>query len=176
MRRLVAALRCWVVPALLCSSGCAGVLGGSPAYQANPQLLALAPVVVFQGGAGPMSYQTAVGRDGQHYTPLRRVRGSACQRGVQLPILAVLGASLGDGKYAGPGALSAGWGQGTFAGAVDDARKRIPAGAILYDVQADLHLQSYLSVYRVQCVTIDAGVLVPTRAGPPAQGAAPGVP
>jgi hypothetical protein len=160
------ALRVAVMSAWLLVSGCAGMLTPSAAYQANPQLLALAPVVVFQGGAGPMSYQTAVGRDGKRYTPTQRVRGSACQRGIQLPILAIVGAAVNDGKTGGPGSLSAGWGSGTFAAAVDQVRKQLPAGAILYDVQADLHQQSYLSVYRVQCVRIDAGVMVPVLDAP----------
>lgn len=150
-----------VASLVLCISGCVG----SPAlsYQANPQLLALAPLVVFQGASGTLSYQTAVGRDGQRYTPSPRVRGEACQRGIQLPIIAILMAALGGEAYGGAGSLSGGWGEGGFQAALDRVREQMPADAILYDVQADIHHRSYLSVYRIQCVSIDAGVLVPRR-------------
>jgi hypothetical protein len=157
--------RCTDVIALACAlstSACAGMLGPSSTYQANPQLLALSPAVVFQGSAGSLSYQSAVGRDGQRYLPAQRVRGRACQRGVQIPILSLVAAALGEESRRGPGSLSAGWGDGSFSAAIDDARRRIPRGAILYDVRADLHRRSILTVYLEQCVTLDAGVLVPS--------------
>jgi hypothetical protein len=152
---------CMPAVGALLTWGCAGQLVPATSFQANPQLLSLAPLVVFQRSSGPLSYQTAVGRDGQRYTPAQRVRGEACQRGIQVPILAIVAAAAGYEAYGGANSLSGGWGEGGFQAALEHVRAQMPSQAILYDVQADVHHRSYLSVYRIQCVSIDAGVLVP---------------
>jgi hypothetical protein len=41
-------------------------------------------------------------------------------------------------------------------------RRQVPAGALLYDVRADLDIRMILSIYREQCLVLDTGVLVPT--------------
>lgn len=165
-------VRSLLLLACLCSAtGCVGMLTPSATYQANPKLLALAPAVVFQGSEGPLSYQTAVGQDGQRLMPAMRVRGQACQRGIQIPILGILMAASDSSVRGAPGSLSAGWGDGGFEAALDDARRQLPREAILYDVIADLSHRSILTVYREQCVLIDAGVLVPAVASPTPVGA-----
>lgn len=153
-------------------SACMSALG--PTYQADPQLMALAPAVVFQGSSGPLSYHHAVGRDGQRLLPTARVAGRACQHGIQIPLLGILAAAGAEPKR-GPGALSVGWGDGGYSAAIDDVRRKLPSGAVLYDVRADLNYQSYLTIYLKQCVVIDAGVLVPApaQAGSPVADSAP---
>lgn len=141
-------------------SACVSLLEVGPAYQANEKLLSLAPLVVFQGARGPLSYQTATGRDALRQLPVRRVRGRACQRGFQLPIFAVLSGALDYEYSAGPSGLSAGWGDGSYEAAINEVRRQLPAGAVLFDVRADLQQRAILSVYRELCVVVDAGVMV----------------
>lgn len=139
--------------------GCLASFGPAASYQANEKLLSLAPSVVYQGSAGSLSYQTATGKDAQRLLPTQRVRGRACQRGIQVPIFALLATRWSRAR--GASGLSAGWGDGSYEAAVDDVRRQMPPGSILFDVRADLNQRSILSVYREQCVLIDAGVLVP---------------
>lgn len=42
-------------------------------------------------------------------------------------------------------------------------RSKLPADALLYDVQADLHMRTVLSVYAAQCLELDAAVAVPAQ-------------
>ena len=156
----------WIALVSLLLTGCMSGLGAGATYQADARLLSLAPAVVFQGSAGPLSYHAATGRDGQRLVPTARVRGSACQRGIQIPLLGIITAAGGETKQGAPGSLSVGWGDGTYQAAIDDLRQRMPREAILYDVRADLKQLSILTVYREQCVNIDAGVLVPASRAP----------
>jgi hypothetical protein len=145
---------------LLC--GCLGALTPSAAYIADPQVVALPQWTVYQGSTGSLSYQTAVGRDGQRFIAAPRVQGRACQHGLQVPILGIVAAATNSSTLArGPAAISAGWGDGGYRAAVDNAKAKLPKEAILYDVRADMRHRLILTVYHEQCVVIDAGVLLP---------------
>jgi hypothetical protein len=142
----------------LLEMGCAAGLP-DVSYHANPRVLALPAVVIHQDSSGPLSYHAPSGGDVQRLVPRGRATGRACQRGFQIPLLwnAFVPASNNMGSWS----LSAGWGDGGYAEALKDMRSRLPAEALLFDVQADLHMRTILSVYAEQCLELDAGVVVP---------------
>lgn len=146
--------------ALAFGSGCAA---GFPklSYEANPRVLALPALVVHQDSTGALSYHAPAGRDARRLLPRGRAKGRACQRGFQVPLLwnAFVPASNNMGSWS----LSAGWGDGGYVRALDDVRSRLPADALLYDVQADLHMRTILSIYAEQCLELDAAVFVPAQ-------------
>jgi hypothetical protein len=142
----------------------AGCAAGLPAlsYQANPRVLALPALVVHQDSSGALSYHAPSGRDAQRLVPHGRAKGRACQRGFQIPLL--WNAFVPAPNNMGTWSLSAGWGEGGYAQALDDMRSRLPADALLYDVRADLHMRTILSLYAEQCLELDAAVVIPARA------------
>ena len=139
-------------------TGCAAGLP-SLSYRANPRVLALPAVVIHQDSSGALSYHTPAGRDVQHLLPRGRAKGRACQRGFQIPLLwnAFVPASNNMGSWS----LSAGWGDGGYAQALENLRSKLPADALLYDVRADLHMRTILSIYAEQCLELDAAVVSP---------------
>jgi hypothetical protein len=125
---------------VLCAPGCMAMMSGRASYEPNDGVLKLSPVVLYQNSTGPASYHSPVGNDaGKAVTPTR-VTGEACQSGIYIPILGV------------------GWGQGGFAEAIEAAGLKVP-GRMLYDIQADLKTTMILSIWRRQCVVVNAAVV-----------------
>jgi len=148
------------------SGGCG--LGPRPqtSYEANSQVLALSELVVFQDSTGALSYQAPTGQD-VRIKLAPRVKGKACQHGIQLPLP----------SRAGTGAsLSAGWGRGAYREALSEARAGLPKEAVLFDVRADLNQFAILTVYRRQCLLIDAAVAVPIAPGATEPAPSPALP
>lgn len=122
-------------------------------YEANSQVLALNQLVVFQDSTGSLSYHAPTGKD-VRIKLAPRVKGKACQHGIQVPLFSENGGA----------SLSAGWGAGAYKEALADARSGLPDDAVLFDVRADLNKFSILMVYRRQCLWVDAAVAVPVAA------------
>jgi hypothetical protein len=151
----------------LCFTACAFGPRPRTSYEANSQALRLPDVVVFQNSTGSLSYQSAAGRDAGRLVPHKRAQGRACQRGLQLPLFAPLYA-LGEPNAAQRALwLSGGWGQGAYQEALDVLRRKVPADAVLYDVRADLQIRMFVSIYREQCLLLDAGVALPAAQAQP---------
>jgi len=129
-------------------------------YEVNSQVLALQELVVFQSSTGALSYQAPTGKD-VLLKVAPRVRGKACQSGIQVPFY---------------WRLSVGWGEGAFKEALGKARAGLPKDAVLFDLRADLNHYSILTVYRRQCLLVDAAVAVPAQAPAPASAAIPPAP
>jgi len=144
------------------SFGCLSAMTPKPAsYVGDSTGLVLPQWTLYQGSTGSLSYQTAVAADGTRFIAAPRVHGKACQRGLSIPILSALAMSGPTMFSRSPGSLSAGWGDGGYQAAVDDAKKNLPKEAILYDVRADLQYRMVLTIYHEQCVHVDAGLLLP---------------
>lgn len=150
--------RRWALAALALAAGCAA---GLPklSYEANPRVLALPEIVIHQDSTGALSYHAPAGADAQRLVPRGRAKGRACQRGFQVPLLWNVAVPWRNAM--GLWSLSAGWGDGGYARALEDLRSRLPPQALLHDVQVDLHMRTILSVYAEQCLELDAGVVVP---------------
>jgi hypothetical protein len=149
--------------ALLVGALCAGCAAGLPglSYEANPRVLALPALVIHQDSSGALSYHAPARYPGQQLRPRGRAQGRACQRGFQIPL--IWNAFVPAPNNMGSWSLSAGWGEGGYIQALEDMRSRLPAGALLHDLRADLHMRTILSVYAEQCVELDAGVLIPVE-------------
>jgi hypothetical protein len=141
----------------------AGCAAGLPelSYEANPRALLLPELVIHQDSTGALSYHAPSGRDAQQFVPRGRAKGRACQRGFQIPLL--WNAFVPPHNNMGTWSLSAGWGEGGYARALEDMRSQLPADALLYDLQADLHMRTVLSVYAAQCLELDAAVALPAQ-------------
>jgi hypothetical protein len=132
-----------------------GCAAGAPSYVARDGLMSLPETVVYQGGAGPLSYRAAAGG----VVARERAHGRACQRGITLPFIGLF--VYRHGAPAGPAALSAGWGDGTYAELTAQMLATQPKGATLTDLRADVSYRAILSVYREQCLELDAAVVLP---------------
>jgi len=128
-------------------------------YEANSQVQSLRNFVVYQDSSGALSYhsQTAQGIAPEQ---ARRVHGRACQHALQFPL-------IGARRELSGTSLSAGWGQGAYGEALDNARQGLPAEALLFDVRADINTFMILTVYRKQCLEISAAVAMPVVARAP---------
>jgi hypothetical protein len=120
--------------------------GAQESYEARSGLLQLEGLVVFFSGAGPLSYVTMTARD----VPADAVRigsvaGRGCQFGVSTPFMGT-----------GTPQLSGGGGEGGFARAVEDIRRRHPDLRGIYDVKVDDHVMSILTVFQRQCTEVAA--------------------
>ncbi len=139
---------------VLFASGC-GVFSPRPhaSYEANSQVQTLRNFVVYQDSSGALSYHSPTAL-GSAPGPALRVQGRACQHGLQFPL-------IGARKDLAGTSLSAGWGQGAYREALDDARESLPPQALLFDVRADINTFMILTVYRRQCLEINAAVAMP---------------
>lgn len=142
--------------ALLGGIALAGCAASAPSYVAQDGLMRLPASVVYQGGAGPLSYQATAGAR----VAAQRARGEACQRGITVPFIGLF--VYRRGAPAGPTWLSAGWGEGTFAEVANKMLATQPQGATLTDVRADVRTRAFLSLYREQCLVLDAAVVLPS--------------
>jgi hypothetical protein len=88
---------------------------------------------------------------------IREVRGVACQRGLAAPSLLV-GSSLD---------LSAYYGDGSYAKALREIKKKHPEVSGIYDVRVDLEDFSILGVYHSLCTIVTARAFA-LDAAPPA--------
>lgn len=139
--------------AALWVGGCVFSPRPQASYEANSQVQSLRNFVVYQDSSGALSYhsQTAQGIAPEQ---ARRVHGRACQHGLQFPL-------IGARRELSGTSLSAGWGQGAYREALDNARDGLPPEALLFDVRADINTFMILTVYRRQCLEIDAAVAMP---------------
>ncbi|MGI5862885.1 MAG: hypothetical protein ACOX6T_12610 [Myxococcales bacterium] len=147
----------------LCAAGCATL---PPPYEASSGRLVLAPLVIYQDSAGPLSYQAPVGQR-LRGAPVARVEGRACQSGLQIPLGLLVGVAENGGDVAAAvSTISAGWGDGGYERALqealEDARLKGYSGE-LYDVRADLNVIQVLGVWRQQCLVVTASVPAPER-------------
>lgn len=135
---------------------CAACATAQPSYVARDGVLALPGWVLYQGASGPLSVQPEA-------RVLRvapeRVHGSACQRGVQLPLLRAYVPDHSPHRAAAVW-LSVGWGKGAYEQVLGELARGLPAGAVLTDVEIDLRERAILSVYREQCLEVSAAVLL----------------
>lgn len=122
-------------------------------YEAHAETMVVPSYVIFQDSAGALSYHAPTARDATPRPVQERVEGKACQRGLQLPVFTGNGIAM----------LSVGFGEGAYRQATDDARQLLPAGALLYDVRADLQARTILLLYREECLIVNAAVHRPTR-------------
>lgn len=118
-------------------TGCVGPQKAT--YEADPQLLQLRPLVVYQGTTGPMSQRFSAPQPGDAKTPPVEVQGEDCQSGLTLLYLAF------------------GWGEGGYEKAYARAQSNAH-GKDLYDVRADLHRTQVLGIWQQDCTCITASV------------------
>jgi len=115
-------------------------------WEAKPGLLSLSGFAVFFGVQGTLSYASTPGGLPSGASDAGEVRGQACQRGLSIP----LGLSVSATR------LSAGAGQGGYERALADLRARNPRIKGVYDVKADDHITSVLTIFQRLCTEVAA--------------------
>lgn len=151
--------------ALAASTGCLRLGPGArprPSYVAQhvssggATNLSLAPVVVFQDGAGSLSYHAPTFADLPAQVEVRDVQGRACESGLQVPwgVLTQPSSLWLEGLYA-----SVGWGDSGYQRALRDAANQVAPDAMLYDVRADLQTINVLSIWRQSCIVVTASAV-----------------
>ena len=103
--------------------------------------------MLFYKSSGPLSFVTMTPKDRPAGArELGTVVGVSCQHGLSIPIAAQLRAT----------SFSGGYGNGSFAKAIDRITKERPEVAGLYDVRTDLRVFSILGLYRKLCTEVTA--------------------
>jgi hypothetical protein len=144
-------------------AACALLLGACspPAYQARMGVLVPSPLMVYEGAAGPLSYQTPTHADARGLAVVGETRGESCQQGLAVPVgLAAL--FTPSPAPASLSSIGVAWGEGGYAEAMKDAEKnaeKTAKGGRLVDIRADLHVTNILLVWRRQCLEIHASVV-----------------
>jgi len=115
--------------------------------EAVPGLLPTGGLVLFYKSEGPLSFVTMTPKDVPvGAVSLGTVTGISCQRGLSIPLsLDVRGTSV-----------SGGYGNGSYARALEQIKKEHPDAAGLYDVRTDLRIFSILGIYRKLCTEVTA--------------------
>ncbi|HEX4048646.1 MAG TPA: hypothetical protein VH309_12455 [Elusimicrobiota bacterium] len=125
----------------------ARALGEGDEDDAVPGLQSTSGMVLYYDSAGPLSFPSMTPKD----VPLgvrkiREVRGRACQRGLAVPIAANFNATN----------ISAYYGNGGYARALAEIKKKHPEIIGLYDVRTDVEVFSILGFYRSLCTVVSA--------------------
>jgi hypothetical protein len=118
----------------------------SQSWEAKPGLLSLSGFAVFFGVQGTLSYASTPGGLPRGASDAGEVRGQACQRGLSIP--------LGLGLRATR--VSAGAGKGGYERALADIRAQHPQIKGVYDVKADDHITSVLTIFQRLCTEVTA--------------------
>ena len=125
----------------------AAARGEGDEEDAVPALLPAGGLMIFYQSQGPLSYVTMTPKDRPASArELGEVRGISCQRGLSIPLAADFRAT----------SVSGGYGDGSFAKALEQIKKSRPAASGLYDVRVDLHVFSILGIYRKLCTEVVA--------------------
>ena len=141
MRILLAA----ALVALLAATGRA--IGEGDEDDAAPGLQPASGMVLFYESAGPLSFPSMTPKDvPAGVRKIREVKGRACQRGLAVPIAANFNATN----------ISAYYGNGSYAKAVAQIKKKNPEIIGLYDVRTDVEVFSILGFYRSLCTEVTA--------------------
>lgn len=130
--------------AILFSGVCAWAQEG---YEARPTLMAPGGLLLFYGGAGPVSYRAPTPRDLPPGAKLLgEVRGEGCQQGLFIPIDLSLR----------PTSVSSVIGNAGFEKALAQIHHDHPTLDGLFDIKIDRHTVSIISIYRKACTEVSA--------------------
>jgi hypothetical protein len=114
---------------------------------AVPGLQPASGMVLFYDSSGPLSFPSMTPRDvPEGVRRIREVKGRACQRGLAVPIAANINATN----------ISAYLGNGSYAKAMAEIKKKNPEVIGLYDVRTDVEVFSILGFYRSLCTEVTA--------------------
>ena len=139
-----------VVLAALAAAPCAA-LGEGDEDDAAPGLQPPSGLVLFYESKAPMSFPSMTPKDvPENARKIREVRGVSCQRGLSIPIAANLNATN----------VSAYRGDGSYAKAVAQIKKKHPEVSGIYDVRTDVEDFSVLGFYRSLCTIVTARAFV----------------
>ena len=142
---MIKALAAALFFALAASSAKAG--GEGEDQEASPALIPAGGIMLFYGSSGPLSFLTMTPRDvPKGVKQLGEVKGVSCQRGLSIPLSATFRAT----------SVSAGYGDGSYAKAVEKIKMAKPEVEGLYDVRTDLRIFSILGIYRSLCTEVTA--------------------
>ena len=135
-----------VALAALAAAPCAAI-GEGDDYDAVPGLQPAGGLVIFYESAAPMSFPSMTPKDlPANAVKIREVRGVSCQRGLSVPIAANFNATNVSGYK----------GDGSYAKAVAQIKKKNPEIAGIYDVRTDVENFSVLGFYRSLCTIVTA--------------------
>ncbi len=114
---------------------------------AVPGLMPAGGIMIFYKSEGPLSFVTATPKDvPARARELGTVRGVSCQHGLSIPIAAQFRAT----------SVTGGYGNGSFAKALERIKKDKPEISGIYDVRTDLRVFSILGIYRKLCTEVTA--------------------
>jgi len=114
---------------------------------ADPSMQSTSLLTVFYDSTGPMAFVAMTPKDVPAGARLiREVRGVSCQRGLSLPTALSLTSTSVGGAY----------GDGGYARALADIRKKHPEAAGIYDVRVDLETFSLFGFYQTLCTIVTA--------------------
>jgi hypothetical protein len=134
---------------------------------ADPDLIAPSGLVIFYDSAGPMSFVAMTPKDvPADARKIREVKGVACQYGLALPTALSINATN----------VSAYYGDGSYAKALREIKKKNPEVAGIYDVRVDLHVFSIFSFYHKECTEVTARAFALPSAAAPIPAAPPPAP
>jgi hypothetical protein len=122
-------------------------LGEGDEDDAVPGMQSANGLVLFYESAGPMSFAAMTPKDvPENALKIQEVRGTACQRGLSVPIAANFNATN----------ISAYRGNGSYAKALAQIKKERPDVLGIYDVRTDVEVFSVLGIYRSLCTIVTA--------------------
>jgi hypothetical protein len=132
--------------AALIAAPCAAI-GEGDEDGADPGLQPTSGLVLFYESAAPMSFVAMTPKDvPENARKIREVRGVSCQRGLAIPLAANINAT----------SVSAYAGDGSYAKALQQIKRKHPDVAGLYDVRTDVEVFSILGFYRSLCTIVTA--------------------
>lgn len=141
MRALIAAL----LAAGLASS--AAARGEGDENEAAPGLLPAGGIMIFYKSSGPLSFVTMTPKDKPaDAREVGEVFGQSCQYGLSIPTAAQIRAT----------SVTGGYGNGSYAKALEGIKKARPEVAGLYDVRSDMRVMSILGIFRKMCTQVTA--------------------
>jgi hypothetical protein len=115
--------------------------------EAAPGLIPAGGLMLFYKSEGPLSFVSMTPKDRPAGAKeLGVLRGVSCQHGLSVPTAAQFRAT----------SVTGGYGNGSFAKAVESMRKEHPALKGLYDVRVDMRVLSILGIYRKLCTEVTA--------------------
>ena len=125
----------------------AAASGESDGDEAVPSMIPAGGIMLFYQSQGPLSFVTMTPKDRPAGArELGTVKGVSCQHGLAIPIAAEFRAT----------SVTGGYGNGSFAKAIEQIKKEQPDMAGLYDVRSDLRILSILGIYTKLCTEVTA--------------------
>lgn len=115
--------------------------------EAAPGLLPAGGIMLFYKSEGPLSFVSMTPKDRPaDAKETGEVKGISCQHGLSIPTAAQFRAT----------SVTGGYGDGSFAKAMEKIRAARPALRGVYDVRVDMRVFSILGVYRKLCTEVTA--------------------